>query len=145
MYRSLVGKLLYLTHSRLDICFSVSYLSRFLNSPSNVHFTIAKRVVRYIAGTRNYGLWYSQGDGGKLEAYSDSNWGGSISDCKSSSGVLLGLGSSVVSWNSKKQEIVALSTIEAEYIAATSATCQIVWFRRVLQECGVQIKGATPL
>lgn len=73
MYRSLIGKLLYLTHTRPDICFSVSYLSRVLNQPSNAHFSAAKRVVRYLAGTRDYGLWFSHGDEGVLEAYSDSN------------------------------------------------------------------------
>lgn len=80
-----------------------------------------------------------------LEAYSDNDWGGSLSDRKSTSGVLLHLESSVVSWSSKKQEIVALSTTEAKYIATTSEAYQIFWFRRILQEYGMLINGAIPL
>lgn len=123
----------------------MSYLYRFLNSPSNAHFSTTKRVVRYLGGTWDYRLWYAQGDASMLEAYSDNDWGGSLSDWKSTLGVLLRLESSVVSWSSKKQEIVALSTTEAEYIVTTSEAYQIFWFRRILQEYGMLINGAIPL
>lgn len=126
MYRSLVGKLLYLTHSRPDICFPVSYLTRYMSCPSLCHFSAAKRVLRYLAGTKEFGLWFSRGDEGILEAFSDSDWGGSLPDRKSTSGMLIRLGLSSISWSAKKQEIVALSTTEAEYVAATSTACQVV-------------------
>lgn len=84
-FRSLIGKLIYVTHTRPDICFAVNYLSRFMNQPCKNHFTAAKRVARYLAGTRELGLWYSQEDKGVLEAFSDSDWGGSVSDRKSTS------------------------------------------------------------
>lgn len=132
MYQSLLGKLLYLTHIWPDNYFSVSYLSRFMNCSSITHFFAAKRVVRYLAGTKEIGLWFTRGDDGILEAFSDSDWRDSLPDWKSITGMLIRLGLSAISWCARKQEIVALSTTEAEYIATTSTTCQVVWFRRLL-------------
>lgn len=141
MYRSLIGKLLYLTHSRPDTCFAVSYLARFMSSPCNSHFTAAKRVVRYLACTKDFGLWFSRDNGGVLKAFSNSDWGGSLADRKSTTGMLVRLGMSAISWSSRKQEVVALSTTEAEYIAATAGACQIVWFKRLLEVCGHVFKN----
>ncbi|XP_039128913.1 uncharacterized mitochondrial protein AtMg00810-like [Dioscorea cayenensis subsp. rotundata] len=124
-YRSLIGKLLYVTHTRPDIVFPVNYLSRFMNQPSKIQFIVAKRVVRYLAGTKTLGLWYSRGDDGELEAFSDSDWGGSKADRKSTSGVFIKLGSCPISWGSRKQDVVPLSTTEVEYIASTGAACQV--------------------
>lgn len=73
--RSLIGKLLYVTRSWPDICFAVNFLSQFMNQPSKNYFTATKRVVRYLVGTRELGLWYTHGDEGVLEAFSDSDWG----------------------------------------------------------------------
>ncbi|XP_060195157.1 secreted RxLR effector protein 161-like [Lycium barbarum] len=109
-FRSLVGGLNYLSHTRPDIAFSVGVVSRFMHSPSKLHLGAAKRILRYIAGTTDHGIWYSKA--------------GSIDDRKSTSGFLFNLGSGAISWSSKKQEVVALSTSEAEYIAATLAACQ---------------------
>lgn len=73
IFRSLIGKLIYITHTRPDISFSVNLLSRFMNQPSKLQFSAAKCVVRYLTGTKQLGLWYSHGDEGELEAYSDSD------------------------------------------------------------------------
>jgi Reverse transcriptase (RNA-dependent DNA polymerase) len=142
-FRSLVGGLLYLTHSRPNITYSVSIISRFMQAPSAQHMGAAKRVLRYVAGTQNLGLWYKRTDEIKLVGYSDSDWAGSFDDKKSTSGYLFTIGNTPVSWNTKKQPTVALSTAEAEYTAVSSATCQAVWIRNVLAEMGFKQMKAT--
>lgn len=143
LYRSLVGSLLYLTNSRPDILQATSLLSRFMQSPSKVHFGAAKRVLRYLKGTSSYGLFYSSSDNFKLYGFSDSDWAGSLDDRRSTTGYLFLLGSSAISWSSRKQPSTALSSSEAEYMAVTSATCQAIWLRRILQDMKFEQKEAT--
>ncbi|XP_057537921.1 secreted RxLR effector protein 161-like [Amaranthus tricolor] len=142
MYRSLVGSLIYLTHTRPDIVNAVSIVSRFMSEPSKDHLTAAKRILRYIKGTKSYGIMYETEKFFKLTGYTDSDWAGSVDDRKSTSGYVFQLGNKVVSWSSKKQATVALSSAEAEYIAATSAAREAVWLRRVLID--LQHKQETP-
>jgi hypothetical protein len=132
-YRSLIGCLLYLTATRPDLMFSASLLSRFMHSPSVTHFGVGKRVLRYIKGTSDFGIWYSKSDG-KLEGFVDSDWAGSVDDSKSTTGYVFSLGSGVFSWNSKKQDVVAQSSAEAEYIAAAAASNQAIWIKKVLAD-----------
>ena len=101
-------------------------------SPKRVHWIAVKHVLRYIQGTVDYGLDYVQGGGVKLTGYTDSDWAGSVSDRKSTSGCCFGLGSAVVSWLSRKQKSVALSSSEAEYMAAGQASCEAIWLRKIL-------------
>lgn len=138
-YRSLIGKLMYITHSRPDITYSVHLLSRFMNKPTKLHFSAGKRILRYLAGTLNYGIWYKRTDSLNLEGFSDSDWGGCLEDRKSTTGVVFSLGSGAISWLSKKQEVIALSSTEAEYIALCAAICQGIWLSRVLGDCGVKL------
>lgn len=133
-YRSLVGCLLYLTATRPDLMFSTSLLSRFMHSSSLTHFGVGKRVLRYLKGTADFGIWYSKSDG-KLEGFVDSDWAGSIDDSKSTTGYVFSLGSGVFSWNSKKQDVVAQSSAKAEYIAAAAASNQAIWIRKILTDC----------
>ena len=126
MYRILVGSLIYLTHTRPDIVNAVSIVSRFMSEPSKDHLTAAKRILRYIKGTKSYGIMYETKKDFKLTGYTDSDWAGSVDDRKSTSGYVFQLGNKVVSWSSKKQATVALSSVEAEYIAATSAAREAV-------------------
>ncbi|EOY32548.1 Uncharacterized protein TCM_040529 [Theobroma cacao] len=130
--RKLIGCLLYLSASRPDIMYTTSLLSRFMQSPTKTHLTAAKRVLRYVKGTLNYGLLNGQVENKELEGYSDSDWAGSYDDSKSTSGYCFSFGSAMFSWNSKKQDIVAQSSAEAEYVAAASATNQALWLRKVL-------------
>ena len=88
--------------------------------------------MRYLKGTLDYGLRYASVCDFKLYGYVDSNWGGSVVDRKSTSGCCFSLGSAMISWQSRKQSCVALSTAEAEYIAACSASCEAVWIRKLL-------------
>ncbi|KAD0618050.1 hypothetical protein E3N88_43977 [Mikania micrantha] len=144
-YRSMVGGLMYLTHSRPDIAFAVNVLTRFMQTPSKDHFGAAKRVLRYVSGTIDYGLWYTPQNGICLEGYSDSDWAGSIDDRKSVSAYGFNIGSGAISWCVKKQNSVALSSTEAEYISATAATCQAVWLRRILEDLGFKQMEATTI
>ena len=105
-YRSLIGSLLYLTTSRPNILFVVSVLSRFMHSPSEKHFSAAKRVLRYIKGTIDLGVQFSKSaeDDLKLLGYSNSDWGGCVDDSRSTLGYLFSLGSGFFTWSSKKHE-----------------------------------------
>ncbi|KAD5317079.1 hypothetical protein E3N88_17025 [Mikania micrantha] len=144
-FRSLVGGLIYVTHSRPDIAFAVSILSRFMHCPSHHHFGAGKRILRYLAGTIGYGLWYGNGYDVELTGYTDSDWAGSSEDMKSVSANVFSIGSGAISWSSKKQPVVALSTTEAEYISAAVGACQAVWLRKMLRELCCEQKDATPI
>lgn len=133
-YRSLVGCLMYLTATRPDIMFAVSLLSRFLHCASEIHFQAAKRIVRYIKGTTNFGIKYSNCQNFKFLGYSDSDWAGSVDDMKSTTGFCFSFGSSFFSWCSKKQEMTAQSTAEAEYVAANATVNQAIWIRKILAD-----------
>ncbi|XP_031252306.1 uncharacterized protein LOC116110236 [Pistacia vera] len=104
-YRSIVGCLVYLTATRPDIMYAPSLLSRFINEPSELHLQAAKRVLRYIRGCPELGIWFKEAE----------NF-------------------SAISWNSKKQEVVAQSTAEAEYVVAAAAVNQLVWLRKFLKD-----------
>ncbi|CAL8165835.1 unnamed protein product [Prunus armeniaca] len=144
-YRSIVGSMLYLTATRPDIMYASSLLARFMHCPTNRHYGTAKRVLRYVKGTLDYGLEYVKGRKSVLIGYCDSDWGGSVGDSKSTSGYAFTFGSGVFSWASVKQNCVALSTAEAEYISAAEATTQAIWLRFVLEDFGELQTEATPL
>jgi hypothetical protein len=126
LYKILVGSLLYLTATRPDIMYAVSFVSRFMESPKNSHWKMVKRILKYVAGTLNFGLWYTQSDDNHLSGYTNSDFASSLDDRKSTSGHFFHLGTNLISWASKKQPIVSISSAEAEYVAATSASCQAV-------------------
>ncbi|XP_014490299.1 uncharacterized protein LOC106753033 [Vigna radiata var. radiata] len=139
MYRGMIGSLLYLTVSRTDIMHSLCLYARFQSDPKESHLTVVKRILKYLKGTKNLGLWYPNGTNMFLTGYSDSNFGGCKLDRKSTSGTCHLLGSSLISWNSKKQAYVALSTTEAEYIAAGSCCAQSLWIKSQLEAYGIRI------
>ncbi|MCI10100.1 gag-pol polyprotein, partial [Trifolium medium] len=131
-YRGLIGCLTYLTATRPDIMYVVSVLSRFMHCASEVHYQALKRIMRYIKGTINYGIKYTCCQKFKLVGYSDSDWAGSIDDMRSTTGYCFSFGSGVFSWCSKKQEVIAQSTAEAEFIAANATVNQAIWIRKIL-------------
>mgnify|MGYP001791670327 CR=1 FL=1 len=144
-YRSLIGSLLYLTATRPDIMYATSLLSRFMESPSETHYGAAKRLLRYLQGTINYGIWYKPSPDSQIVGYTDSDWAGSQDDMKSTSGYAFTLGSGIFSWGSKKQDSVALSSAEAEYVAAAGAACQAIWLKRILADMGELQDSATEI
>ncbi|XP_050918383.1 secreted RxLR effector protein 161-like [Lathyrus oleraceus] len=136
MYRSLVGSLFYLTTLRPDLMFAASLLSRFMSKPSHLHPGAAKRVLRYVMGTMEHGIRFEKNSKLEAKGYCDSDWAGSVDDMKSTSGYVFNLGSGVISWYSKKQDTVAQSSAETEYLEASLATQQSLWLRRILEDIG---------
>ncbi|XP_052724055.1 uncharacterized mitochondrial protein AtMg00810-like [Vigna angularis] len=139
MYRGMIGSLLYLTTSRLDIIHNVCLYARFQSQPKESHLTIVKRILKYLKGTKNLGLWYPSGSNIFLKGYSDYDFSGCKLDRKRTSGTCHLLGCSLVSWNSKKQACVALSTTEAEYIATGSCCAQSLWVKSQLEHYGISL------
>jgi len=129
-YRGLISSLLYLTASRPDIMFAVWLCARYQANPKESHFNAAKRILKYLKGTSSVGLWYPSHSPIHLIGYSDSDFAGCKIDRKSTSGTFHLLGSILISWHSKKQACVALSTAGAEYIAAGSCCAQILWLKQ---------------
>ena len=126
MYRSMIGSLMYLTSSRSDIMFSVCACARFQVTPKVSHLTAVKRIFRYLKGQPRLGIWYSRESPFDLVAYSDSDYAGASMDRKSTTGGCQFLGRRLISWQCKKQTMVATSTTEAEYVAAASCCAQVL-------------------
>jgi hypothetical protein len=139
VYRSMIGSLLYLCASRLDIMLLVCMCARFQANPKEVHLRVVKRIMRYLLYTPKFGLWYPKGSTFDLIGYSDVDYAGCKIDRKSTSGTCQFLGRSLVSWASKKQNSVALSTAEAEYIVVRHCCAQLLWMRQTLRDYGYKL------
>ena len=142
---NLVGCLVYLTVTRPDIAYAVHIISQFVSAPRTTHWAALLRILRYVRGTLHQCLLLSSTSSLTLHAYADADWAGDISDRKSTSGLCVFLGDSLISWRSKKQSVVARSTAEAEYRAMAHATSEIVWLRWLISEMGVSVTSPTPL
>ena len=137
LYRSMIGSLLYLTASRPDISFSVGAFARYQANPKESYLTCVKRIIRYVNGTLDFGLWYPYDTSLIVAGYSDADWAGNIDDRKSTSGACFYIGDCLVAWLSKKQNSISLSTTEAEYIAAGSCCTQLLWMKQMLKDYGI--------
>ena len=138
LYQQLLGSLLYAAMcTRPDIAYAIHALSQYSVDPGEEHWTAAKRVLRYLKGTRDLALTYGGPEDWDdvLESYSDADWA-SNDDRKSISGFTFLLGGGAVSWSAKKQPIIALSSTESEYIAATHSSRHLIWLRSLLAELG---------
>jgi len=131
-YRELVGSLSYLANTtRPDIMFAANVLSRYNANPGKTHWKAAKHTLRYLIGTSNLGITYAK-SGKPLHAYVDSDWGGNIDNRRSCTGLALILGGGPINWKSKQQKSVALSTMEAEYMALLEVVKEVIYTRRLL-------------
>jgi transposase InsO family protein len=136
-YASVIGSLMYaMLCTRPDICFAVGMVSRYQSNPGPAHWRAVKRILRYLRGTSDHALCYHGGDL-RLTGYSDADWASDKDERKSTSGYAFILGGGAVSWCSKKQSCIALSTMESEYVACSAAVQEAVWLRRFLQRLGV--------
>eukprot|EP00253_Pinus_taeda_P021869 PITA_21869 len=124
-YRQLVGPLMFLVNSHPNICFAMNTLSQFMVEPHHIHWITAKNLLRYLQGRITYGLRYTV-ENVRLRGYSDADWASSVVDRKRTYGCCFSLGSASISWMSRKQESVALSTAKAKYIVASLASCEPV-------------------
>lgn len=137
LYRSMIGSLLYLTATRPDIAFSVGVCARFQADPKESHLNSVRRIIRYISGTVDLGIFYSRNSNLDLTGYSDVDWAGNADDRKSTTGGCFYMGSNLVAWLSKKQNSISLSTAEVEYIAAGSCCTQLLWMKQMLSDYGI--------
>ena len=137
LYRSMIGSLLYLTTSRPDRAFGVGVCARLQSNPKESHFNAVKRIIKYISGTCDYGLFYSKESNVSLAGYSDADWASNADDKKSTTEGCFYVGTNLVAWMSKKQNSVSLSTVEAGYIVAGSCCSQILWMKKILGDYGL--------
>jgi hypothetical protein len=144
-YRSMIGSLLCLCASRPDIMLSVCMCARFQSDPKESHLVVVKRILRYLVHTPCFGIWYPKGSTFDLIGYSDSYYVGCKVDRKNTSGTCQFLGRSLVSWSSKKQTFIALSTAESEYVAAGQCCAQLLWMRQTLWVFGYNLRKVTLL
>ncbi|XP_072148493.1 secreted RxLR effector protein 161-like [Setaria viridis] len=140
IYRSMIGSLLYLCASRPDIMLSVCMCARFEANPKECHLMVVKRILRYLVYTPNLGLWYPMGSTFNLLGYSYSDSIGCKIDRKSTMGTCQFLGRSLVSWSSKKQNSVALSTAKAKYVAVGACCAQLLWMKQTLSDYGCEFR-----
>eukprot|EP00253_Pinus_taeda_P023524 PITA_23524 len=132
-YRQLVETLMFLVNSFPDTCFAVNTLNQHMVEPHHIHWIGAKNMLRYLRGTITYGLRYTAGDV-RLLGYTDADWAANVEDRKSTLGCCFSLGSASISWMSRNQKLVALSTAEAEYIATSMASYEAFWLRKLFSE-----------
>ncbi|KAL7599649.1 hypothetical protein Lser_V15G27294 [Lactuca serriola] len=134
-YRSIVGGLRYLTHTRPDISFVVGIVGRFIENPTVNHLQAVKGILRYIKSTLNFGLKYLRGkENVTLNGYTDSDLANDVNDRRSIGGMAFYVNENLITWASQKQRCVALSTCEAKFMVATMAACQGIWLRRLISE-----------
>lgn len=139
-YQSMVGSLLYAAcATRPDISHTVGAVSKFNSKPTEAHLTALKRILRYLKGTSTLALKYQQGEALSLVGYSDADWAGDRDDWHSTSGNIFLMTGGPISWYSKKQAIVVLSTSEAEYVALSAVTQEAVWLRQLLTDLQVTL------
>ncbi|GKB51791.1 zinc finger, CCHC-type containing protein, partial [Tanacetum coccineum] len=135
LFCSIIEGLRCLAYTRLDIAYAIEIVRRFMEKPTVNHMQSVKRILRYIKGTIDYGLVYTKyHKGDVITGYSDSNHARDVEDRRSTGGMVFYLKENLVTWGSKKQQCVALSSCEAEFMAATTATCQGIWVSRLVHE-----------
>ncbi|KAL0539855.1 hypothetical protein IC582_024076 [Cucumis melo] len=143
-YQRLVGKLIYLSHTRLDISFAVSAVSQFMQAHYEEHMEAVKRILRYLKTTPGKGLMFRKTDKKTIEAYTDSDWAGSVVDIKSTSSYCTFVWGNLVTLRSKKQNVVSRSSAEVEYRALSLGICEKIWLQKVLfdlhQKCETPLK-----
>ncbi|GJZ90777.1 retrovirus-related pol polyprotein from transposon TNT 1-94 [Tanacetum coccineum] len=139
-YKGMIGSLMYLTATRLDIQFSTVLCARYQSNLKESHLTTVKRILRYLKGTPTLGLYYPKCLGFDLKGYSDSDYAGCNMDRKSTSGACQILGGKLVCWSAKKQQSVAMSSAEAEYVAAAGCCASILWMKSQLSDYDIHYK-----
>lgn len=145
IYKQMVGSLMYLTATRPDLMYATCLVSRYMEKPTTMHQLAVKKILRYLKGTIDLGVMYSRSGNTELKGYADSDYAGDVDDRKSTGGYVFMLGTGAISWSSKKQAVVTLSTTEAEFISAAMCACQAVWLRRILHKLGQTQRKSTPI
>ena len=131
--------------TRPDICYVVRLVSRYQSNPGQKHWMIVKRILRYLKGTSNYMLCYKGKKDLRLIGFFDADWGGDVDQSKSTSGCAFLLNDSAILWRSKKQSCIALSTMEAEYVACSLVTQDVVWLKKFLYHLKIIKSASNPV
>jgi hypothetical protein len=142
-FRSLAGALKYLTFTRSDITYAVQQICLHMHDPWEPHLTAMKRTLHYLRGTLDYGLLLRCSASSELTVYTDADWAGYPDTRRSTSGYAVFLGTNVISWSSKRQNVVSRSSAEAEYRAVANGVAEACWLRRLLQELHALLTKST--
>lgn len=134
-YRHLVGSLMYLAiATRPDISYAIGNVSRYMENPTVAHERALKRILKYIAGTKNHGILFKHNGNHQLHGFSDADYAGDVDSRKSTSGYVFLFNDSTISWRSSLQKCVSISTTESEYVSASEAVKEMVWLKRLYEE-----------
>jgi hypothetical protein len=139
MYRRIVGSLIYMTITRPDLSYAVGVVSQFMQTPRKPHLDAVRCILRYIKHTLQCGIFYEAKSQAQVHGYTDADWAGNVSDRRSTNGFMFSFGSGAVSWSSKKQPTVALSSMEVEYRGAAIVACEVVWLQKLLSDLGQSV------
>ena len=139
-YQRLVGKLIYLAHTRPDIAFPVSVVSQFMHAPYEEHLDAVYRILRYLKAAPGKGLFFGKTNDRDVAIFTDADWAGPITDRKSTSGYCTYVWGNLVTWRSKKQGVVARSSAEAEFRAMAQGICEGLWIHRILKELKMTVE-----
>jgi hypothetical protein len=139
MYMKIVGNLIYMMIIGPDLKYIVGLESQFMQVPRKPHLDGVRHTLRYVSATADYGLFYEASTKLQVHGYIDANWASSISDRRSTSGFMFSFGSAAVTWSSKKQLTVALSSTEAKYMGVAMAACEVAWLRKLLGDLGLHV------
>ena len=142
-YQRLVGRLIYLSHTRPNIAFAMSVVSQFMHDPKEAHLQAVHRILQYLKANPGKGIMYKKGQSLTLEAYTDADYAGSVVDRRSTSGYCILIGGNLVTWRSKKQNVVARSSAESEFRAMALGICELLWLKIIL--CDLKVEWEAPM
>ncbi|CAN7059401.1 unnamed protein product [Brassica oleracea var. botrytis] len=142
-YRRMVGKLIYLTITRPDVCFAVNQVSQHMQTPKVHHWNMVERILRYLREAPGQGVWMACNKNTEVIGYCDADWAGDRVDRRSTTGYCTFIGGNLVTWKSKKQKIVSCSSAEAEYRSMRKLTSELIWIKGLLGDLGIEI--TTPM
>ncbi|XP_031273591.1 uncharacterized protein LOC116132056 [Pistacia vera] len=140
-YQRLVGRLIYLGHTRLGLAYALSVVSQFMHSPKEDHMNAVIRILRYLKSSPGKGIMFTKGSSLDIKRYTDVGWAGSVDDRSSTSGYFTFVGGNLVTWQSKKQEVVARSSAKAEYRGMAKGICELLWIRNLMQDLHIRQVG----
>ncbi|RVW46634.1 Retrovirus-related Pol polyprotein from transposon RE1 [Vitis vinifera] len=136
-YRRLVGRLMYLAYTRPDLAYALSVVSQYMHNPREQHMNVVMRILRYLKNAPRKGILFTKNvDHHNIEVYTDVDWVGTVDDRRSTSSYFTFVGGNLVTWKSKKQNVVARSSAEAEFRSMTLGLCEALWLRLLLQDLG---------